>query len=202
MGGIRYCTATSEANLRNSSGMSCAPLAQRRHEDRHRAQPVVQVLAETPRGDGLLEVDVRGGDHADVGFLHLRRAHAHEFARLQHAQQAHLRRERQLGHLVQKNRPAVGLLEIALASFERTRERPLLVAEQLRIDRTFGEWLYLLCLRAVDGNIFPLKVCGPNRRGCPSAESGSLRGTTGGSFCRGRHAACCRRIGQLRGFCP
>ena len=42
------------------------PLAQRRHEDREDVQPVVQVLAERPAGDRLLEVLVGGRDQADV----------------------------------------------------------------------------------------------------------------------------------------
>ena len=125
-----------------------APVAQRRHRDGHRVEPVVEVFAEPPLLDGLLQIHVRRRHDPHVGALHPGRTDAHEFARLQHAQQAHLRRERQLGHLVQKNRPAVGLLEIALASFDGTRERPLLVAEQLRIDRAFGDGT------AVDGNIF------------------------------------------------
>ena len=41
-----------------------APLAQRRHRDRQHGQAVVQVLAERAAGDGLLQLDVRGGDHA------------------------------------------------------------------------------------------------------------------------------------------
>ena len=113
------------------------PLAQRRHRDRHRAEAVVQVLAETPRSDGLLEVHIRGGNDADIGFLHLGRPDADELARLQHAQQARLRRMRQLGHL-----------EIALAGFERPGEGAFLMPEEFRIDGTFGN------RRAVDGYIF------------------------------------------------
>ena len=107
------------------------PLAQRRHRDRHRAEAVVQVLAETPRSDGLLEVHIRGGNDADIGFLHLGRPDADELARLQHAQQARLGRVRQLGNFVEEDRPPVGLLEIALAGFEGPGEGALLIAEQL-----------------------------------------------------------------------
>ena len=124
------------------------PLAQRRHRDRHRAEAVVQVLAETPRGDGLLEVHIRGGNDADIGFLHLGRPDADELARLQHAQQARLGRVRQLGDFVEEDRPPVGLLEIALAGFERPGEGAFLMPEEFRVDGTFGN------RRAVDGYIF------------------------------------------------
>ena len=124
------------------------PLAQRRHRDRHRAEAVVQVFAETPRSDGLLEVHIRGGNDADIGFLHLGRPDADKLARLQHAQQARLGRVRQLGDFVEEDRPPVGLLEIALAGFERPGEGAFLMPEEFRIDGTFGN------RRAVDGYIF------------------------------------------------
>ena len=123
-------------------------LAQRRNGDRHRAQAVIEILAEAARSDGLLQIHVRGRDDADVGLLDLRRPDADEFARLQHAQQARLRRMRQFGDLVEEDRTPVGLLEIALAGFERSGEGAFLVAEKLRVDRAFGNG------RAVDGYIF------------------------------------------------
>ena len=54
----------------------------------------------------------------------------------------------QLSHLVQKDRTAVGLLEIALAGFEGSGKGALLVAEKLRVDRSLGN------RRTVDGYIF------------------------------------------------
>ena len=130
-------------------------LAQRRHEDRHRAQPVVKVLAETLLGDGLLRNRRswrrRRGRWSSAPS---RRAHADEFPGLQHPQQARLRRMGQLGHLVQEDRAAVSLLEIALAGFEGPGEGALLVAERAP-SRSFPRGIaaqltaiYLLCLRA------------------------------------------------------
>ena len=85
---------------------------------------------------------------SDVGLLHFGRAHADILSRLQHAQQPDLGGVRQLGHLVQKDRAAVGLLEIALAGLYGTGEGPLLVAEELRVDRSLGNGA------AVDGDVF------------------------------------------------
>ena len=52
------------------------PLAQRRHADREDVEPVVQVLAERPRRDQLLEIAVGRGDdpHVDVDRLRAPRA--------------------------------------------------------------------------------------------------------------------------------
>ena len=136
-------------NKKDTIGISSVrTLAQRRNGDRHRTQAVIEILAEAARSDGLLQIHVRGRDDADVGLLDLRRPDADEFARLQHAQQARLRRMRQFGDLVEEDRTPVGLLEVALAGFERTGEGALLVAEKLRVDRAFGNG------RAVDGYIF------------------------------------------------
>ena len=52
-----------------------------------------------------------------------------------HAQQLGLRRQRQLGHLVQEQGAAVGRLEAALAALDRAGEGAALVTEQLRLDQ-------------------------------------------------------------------
>ena len=41
-------------------------LAQRRQAQAGDVQPVEQILTKTPGGHGLVQVRVRGGDHADV----------------------------------------------------------------------------------------------------------------------------------------
>ena len=110
-------------------------LAQRRHEDREHVQPVVEILAELAGGDRLLQILVGGGDQADVGADRLGAAQPLELALLQHAQQLDLRREVQLADLVQEQRAAVGQLEAPLLGGVGAGERPLLVAEQLRLDQ-------------------------------------------------------------------
>ena len=129
------------------------PFPQRRHQDRHRIEPIIEILAETSRLDRLLQIRIRRRYHAHVGLLHLGRTDADELAGLQHTQQPHLGRMRQLGHLVQKDRPAVRLLEITLAGFDCSGEGPLLVSEQFGIDRSFGNGA------AVHGDIFIVFTC-------------------------------------------
>ena len=80
-----------------------------------------------------------GGDDADVDAHGPLAADAHDLAVLHDAQQAHLRGERELADLVEEQRPAVGLLEPALAPRLRAGERALLVAEELRVDQLGGD---------------------------------------------------------------
>ena len=115
------------------------PLAQRRHEDREHVQPVVEVLAELARRNGLLEVLVGGGHQPDVGADRLGAAQALELPLLQHAQQLDLRRQIQLADLVEKQRAALGQLEAALLGRLRAREGALLVPEELRLDEIVRE---------------------------------------------------------------
>ena len=114
--------------------MSLGPLAQRRQRDREDVEPVVEILAELALGDQRLEVAVRGRDDPHVDLDGLAAADPLELALLQHAQQLDLHVERQVADLVEKQRAAVGQLEPAGPTRHRAGERPLLVAEQLRLE--------------------------------------------------------------------
>ncbi len=56
-------------------------------------------------------------------------------------------------HLVEKESAAVGLLEIALAGGDRTRERALLMAEKFRVDCSLRN------CSAVHGNVLLMLTC-------------------------------------------
>jgi hypothetical protein len=62
-----------------------------------------------------------------------------DFAVLQDAQQLGLQLQRQLTHLVQEERAAIGLLEGALAPGLRSGEGAFLMAEQLALDQRRGQ---------------------------------------------------------------
>jgi hypothetical protein len=68
---------------------------------------------------------------------------------LEHAQDLGLGHEREVGHLVEEQRAAVGQLEAALLAAGRAREGALLVAEQLGLQQGLGQ------RRAVDGHEGP-----------------------------------------------
>ena len=93
--------------------MSLAPLAQRRDAQRHHLEAVVEVLAEAPLGDLLLEVAVGGRDQAEVDLDQLAAADAHDLPLLEHAQELDLQLGVELADLVEEERAAVRQLELA-----------------------------------------------------------------------------------------
>lgn len=118
------------------------------HRDGHRVEAVVEVFTETPPLDGILQVHVRRRHDPHVGALNLGRTdrclNSPVATRAADAPASRAAAR----HLVQKDRAAVGLLEIALARLDGPRERPLLMAEELRVDGALGDGA------AVDGDIF------------------------------------------------
>ena len=90
-------------------------LAQRRQRHVNDAEPIEQVLAEFPLLAQLAQVPVGRGDDARVDGDRLVRTDALDLVRLQHAQQLHLARQRQLADLVEEDGAAVRALELALA---------------------------------------------------------------------------------------
>ena len=97
------------------------PLAQRRQADRHDVEAVEEILAEAALVDQRAQVLVRRRDDADVGGLQLAPADAGELALLQDAEQPRLGVERHVADLVEEQRPAAGLLELARPSPGRRR---------------------------------------------------------------------------------
>ena len=97
------------------SGMSVAALAERRQDDLDDAKPVVEVFAKGAVLDHLLEVAVRGGDHARLGAFGLLRAQRLELAILDDAQQLGLELRGRVADLVEEDRAAPREREAALA---------------------------------------------------------------------------------------
>ena len=110
-----------------------AAVAQRRQVQLEHAEPVVQVLAEPLVADVLLQVLIRGGDHADVDAHFLRRPDRQKRMAFENPQQLGLAFERQLADFVEKQRAQVGLLEEADVVAIGAGERAGLVAEQLAL---------------------------------------------------------------------
>jgi hypothetical protein len=112
-------------------------------------EAVVEVLAEAPGRHLLRHVAVAGGQHADVERDRLLAADALHLALLQHAQQLGLQAERHFRNLVEQQRAALGLLELAGLGRLGAGERALLVAEQGGFEQVVGN------RRAVDGDEGP-----------------------------------------------
>src|SRR5262245_7322526 len=121
-------------------------VAQRRHPDREDVEAIVEVLAELAVLDQLDHVAVGGRDQAKIDLLRLLGTYRIDLAILQGAQQLDLRVEWQLAHLVEEQRAAVGLLELADALVDGARERAPLMAEQNALDQVLGDGA------AVDGD--------------------------------------------------
>ena len=132
-----YSAASSAMKCSASIGMSCWPLAQRRHEDRDDVQAEVQILAEPAGADLRRQILVGRRQHAHVDLDALRAADALHHLFLQHAQHLRLRLQAHVGDLVEEDRAAVGLLEASRLVGDRAGERAAHVAEQLRLDQLF-----------------------------------------------------------------
>ena len=115
------------------------PLAQRRQAHAHDVEAMQEVLAEEPQPHALLEILVRGGDHADIRLLRSVAADAVVLAVGEHAQQAHLQVGRHVADLVQEQRAALGLLEPSAARALRAGERAALVPEELGLEQDPSE---------------------------------------------------------------
>ena len=102
-------------------------------------EPVVEVRAQPPLGDGLLGVAVRGGEHPDVREQGAGAPEALVLPVLEHPQQLHLQAQRQLGDLVEEERAPGGEVEAPLLAPRRPREGPRLVAEELTLQQRLGD---------------------------------------------------------------
>src|SRR5262245_52244252 len=116
-----------------------AALAQRRDEQRDHAQAIVKVFTEPPGFDFVLQVAVGGRDGARVDLHRFSRPDAANLSFLQCAQQFDLQGRARLADLVQKDRPAFGLLEQAFLICDRAGEAPSRVAEELGFEQRFGQ---------------------------------------------------------------
>ena len=108
-----------------------AAVAERRDVNREDVDAIEEVFAEAPGLHLGGEIAVRRRDDADVDLHVLGVAEAPDRLLLQDAQELHLEVERQLADLVEKERPARGLLEEAAPVGDGVGERALLVPEEL-----------------------------------------------------------------------
>ena len=109
-------------------------LAQRRDADREDVEPVEEILAEAPGGDGAPQVAIGRGDEPRVDLDRRLAAHAAEAPFLQDTQQPRLQLQRHLADLVEEDRAAVRELEGAAAVAVRPGEGAAHVPEELALD--------------------------------------------------------------------
>ena len=86
-----------------------------------------------------MQVGIRGGDQPDVHFNLFIRAEPRDLAIFKDAEQFDLRLHRHLAHFIEKQRSAVGILELSDPLGGRSRERTRFVAEQLALQNALGQ---------------------------------------------------------------
>ena len=127
-----------ETKWRTRMGMSAARSRKRRRENRKDLEAVKEVAAELLFRDHFGQIAIGGGDEAHVDGDGPRAAEALDLALLQGAQQFGLQVERQLAHLVEKERAFVRQLQAADLARDGAGERAFLVAEELAFEQSGG----------------------------------------------------------------
>ena len=115
-----------------------AAAAQGRQLDGDDVEAVEEVFAEAAFADGLAQIDVGGGDDADVDLDFLDAAEVHEAAILEDAQDFGLGIHAHGGDFVEEERAAVGDFEEALLGGDGGGERAFDVAEEGGLEKVGG----------------------------------------------------------------
>src|SRR5262245_39670062 len=110
-----------------------APVAERRNVNPDYVQAVIEVLAEFPLLDALLEVRVGRREHPHIYGLRTRLANRHHLALLEKPQQFRLDIEREVADLIEKQRAAHRCPDEPLLIRDGTGEAATSMAEQLAI---------------------------------------------------------------------
>ncbi|MNK63583.1 hypothetical protein D3C87_828030 [compost metagenome] len=114
-------------------------LTQRAQFQIDHVEAVIQILAEMAGIDGLLQLHVGRCQHPHIDGNAFARAQPHHFALLQHPQQLHLNRHRQIADLIEKQGAAVRFLEPSGLGAQRTGERAFFMTEQFRFHQRLGK---------------------------------------------------------------
>ena len=116
-----------------------AALAQRGQLDADDLEPVIEVLAELPLGDGVAQFAMRRRYQTDADLDRLVGPDPDNLAGLEDAEQLDLDGHRHVADLVEEERAAVGVLEPADPVAVRTGEGPLDVAEELALQHVLPQ---------------------------------------------------------------
>ena len=113
-------------------------LAQRRQVDREHVEPVVEIAAEFPVDNHLLEIAVGGGDQSNVGLNQLVAPQTFELLLLEDAQQFGLQFQRHIAHFIEEQGAFVRQFEAADTLGAGPGERAAFVAEQIALQQPGG----------------------------------------------------------------
>ena len=110
------------------------PLTERRQRDSEFVEAIVDVLAESPSPHFSLERHIRGGNDPRGNANRLLAAERLHLSVLESTQELALRGKGNVGDLIEEQGTAVRALEVPVLSLMRSRERALLVPEELGFD--------------------------------------------------------------------
>src|SRR5882724_10119200 len=122
------------------------PLAQGWNPDGELVQPIIKVFAELLRVDHLDNAPVGCANNPDIDRNQLAATDSLDHALLQEAEQLDLKQRRHVGNLIEKDRPALGKLQLADGLLDGAGEGPLFVSEELAFQKIFRD------CRTVDGD--------------------------------------------------
>src|SRR5688572_15957692 len=115
------------------------PLPQRRDPDANHFEPIEQILTEPTLLSFTPQIPVGRADEADIDFPAERLPHAPDFLLLYCTEQLGLGARRQVSHLVEKQRTAIGLFNQSRAIVNGPAERSARVPKELRLEEVIGE---------------------------------------------------------------
>src|SRR5262249_19838659 len=112
-------------------------IPQRRQVNGYDIQPVIKVFSKESFVHSLSQVYVRCGNDSDINLAWACLAERCKVTLLNHPEQLGLGLDRYIAYLVQKNRSAIGDLEIAFFCCKGAGEGPADMTEELRLEQ-FG----------------------------------------------------------------
>ena len=112
-----------------------APISQRRKKNIHHLQAIKEIIPESPFCNLRRQILIRRADNPNIYRHRLRTAQPLKLFLLKHTQQLRLRLDMHIANLVQKQRPPIRKLKLALSPCSRPGKRASLMPEQLALDQ-------------------------------------------------------------------
>src|SRR5512134_297980 len=122
-----------DAEMPDQERYILAPLPKRREVDWNDRKTVIQVFSESPCRYCKIDIDISGGDDANIQFQDPGAPYRFDLLLLQRPEQFGLELHRQITNLVEEYGAAVSKLEFTCLVPDRTSEGALDMSEQLAL---------------------------------------------------------------------
>ena len=118
-----------------------ASLAQRGQLQGHDVQPVIKILAKVAIGDGILQVAIRGAEHADIHLNGFVAAQSLEGLLLQESQDLGLDQQGNIADLIEKDLPPSACWNFPMRCVGGAGKSPGLVSKKFAFQESLGNRL-------------------------------------------------------------